>query len=223
MIFVHGSSGSAQQFETNAMRFTSNGFPQNRLFAFEYDTGNSSNDVAIADLDGFIAAVKAETGAAQVDVLAHSRGTTVMHAYLGSSPQRAASVRRYVNYDGRTADSPPGGVPTLAIWGEGDPGRQIAGADNVRFPNKAHTEVTTSRESFAAVYEFLNGRRPQTKNVLPEPPEQVTVAGRASLFPGNTGAVGGLLEVYEVRRATGHVAARRSPRSPSGPMGRSGR
>ena len=185
VIFVHGGSGSAQQFESDAMRFTSNGFPQGRLFAYEYDTSGSSNDAAIANLDGFIASVKAATGAAQVDVLAHSRGTTVMHAYLGSSPERAASVRRYVNFDGRTAASPPGGVPTLAIWGEGDPGRVIGGAENVRFPNKAHTEVTTSRESFAAVYEFLNGAPPETRNVLPEKPSKVTVSGRALHFPAN--------------------------------------
>lgn len=208
VIFVHGASGSAQQFESDAMRFTSNGFPQGRLFAYEYDTSGSSNDAAIANLDGFIASVKAATGAAQVDVLAHSRGTTVMHTYLGSSPERAASVRRYVNFDGRTAASPPGGVPTLAIWGEGDPGRVIGGAENVRFPNKAHTEVTTSRESFAAVYEFLNGAPPETRNVLPEKPSKVTVSGRALNFPANQGAEGGLLEVYELDAATG---ARRGP------------
>ena len=183
VIFVHGGSGSAQQFESDAMRFTSNGFPQGRLFAYEYDTSGSSNDAAIANLDGFIASVKAATGAAQVDVLAHSRGTTVMHTYLGSSPERAASVRRYVNFDGRTAASPPGGVPTLAIWGEGDPGRVIGGAENVRFPNKAHTEVTTSRESFAAVYEFLNGAPPETRNVLPEKPSKVTVSGARCTSP----------------------------------------
>jgi hypothetical protein len=203
VIFVHGQSGSAQQFETNAMRFTSNGYPHGRLFAYEYDTSVSTNDVAIAGLDGFIAGVEARTGAEQVDVLAHSRGTTVMHAFLESS-ERAATVRRYVNYDGRSAPAPPGGVPTLAVWGEGDPAREIAGAENVRFPNKAHTEVTTSRESFAAVYEFLNGESPETKNVIPEKPSKVTVAGRASLFPENHGAAGGLLEVYEVDPATGH-------------------
>ena len=82
MIFVHGNSGSAQQFETNAMRLTSNGFPQNRIFAYEYDTLASNNDVAVANLDGFIANVKERTGADQVDILAHSRGTTVMHTYL---------------------------------------------------------------------------------------------------------------------------------------------
>ena len=58
VIFVHGNSGSAQQFETNAMRLTSNGFPQNRIFAYEYDTLASNNDAAIANLDGFIADVK---------------------------------------------------------------------------------------------------------------------------------------------------------------------
>jgi hypothetical protein len=43
VIFVHGSSGSAIQFETQAMRFTSNGYPQQLLFAFEYDTSVATN------------------------------------------------------------------------------------------------------------------------------------------------------------------------------------
>ena len=30
IVFVHGTSGSAAQFETHAMRFTSNGFAQAR-------------------------------------------------------------------------------------------------------------------------------------------------------------------------------------------------
>ena len=42
-----------------------------------------------------------------------------MHEFL-STPARAAKLSRYVNFDGRTSDSVPGGVPTLAIWGEGD-------------------------------------------------------------------------------------------------------
>ena len=96
----------------------------------------------------------------QVDVLAHSRGTTVMHEFL-STPARAANVRRYVNFDGRTSDSPPGGVPTLAVWGEGDQTRAIGGATNAYFPTKAHTEVTTSAEAFAEVYKFLNRKEPE--------------------------------------------------------------
>lgn len=202
MIFVHGQSGSVQQFETNAMRFTSNGFPQRRIFAYEYDTNEATNDVAIAKLDGFIAMVKRRTGAAKVDVLAHSRGTTVMHSYL-STPERAAAVRRYVNFDGRSSDTEPGAVPTLAIWGEGDQTREIGGAENVYFPGRAHTEVTTSRAAFRPVYEFLEGEPPETANVVPEKPRRVKVAGRALAFPANAGADGGILSVYEVRAGTG--------------------
>ena len=160
VIFVHGSSGSAQQFETNAMRLTSNGFPQKRIFAYEYDTLVSNNDAAIANLDGFIADVQEQTGSDRVDVLAHSRGTTVMHSFLGD-PYRAATVRRYVNFDGRTSAAEPGGVRTLAVWGEGDQSRAIGGAENVYFPDKAHTEVTTSAEAFKHVYEFLLGKKPR--------------------------------------------------------------
>jgi hypothetical protein len=210
MIFVHGQFGSAQQFETDAMRFTSNGFPDDRIFAYEYDTNISTNDTAIANLDGFIADVKAETGASQVDILAHSRGTTVMHSYL-STPARAAMVRRYVNFDGRTSATPPGGVPTLAVWGEGDQTRAIGGATNVYFPNKAHTEVTTSREAFAEVYEFLTGNKPKDKNVRPEKAGDVTVAGRVAVFPANVGDAGALLEVFKVDPATG-------ARAPGGPL-----
>ncbi|HEX6115677.1 MAG TPA: hypothetical protein VFY99_01165 [Solirubrobacterales bacterium] len=205
VIFVHGQSGSAQQFETNAMRLASNGFPRSRIFAYEYNTGIGTNDVAIADLDGFIAAVKARTGSEQVDVLAHSRGTTVMHSYL-ATPERAASVRSYVNFDGRTSDTPPGGVRTLAVWGEGDQTRAIGGAENVYFPTKAHTEVTTSAEAFADVYEFLAGREPKTTGVVPEKPSKVTVKGRALVFPDNVGIDGGRLRVFELDARTGQRA-----------------
>ena len=202
LIFVHGQSGSAQQFESNAMRFDSNGYPHDRIFVYEYDTNSSSNDVAIANFDGFIADVKTKTGAAKVDVLAHSRGTSVMHAYL-STPARAEQVRRYVNFDGRTSATEPGGVPTIAIWGEGDQTREIGGAQNVYFPQKAHTEVTTSSAAFADVYEFLAGEEPKTGRVTPEPPGQVRVAGRSALFPANTGHEGARLEIYRVDAATG--------------------
>ena len=205
MIFVHGSSGSAQQFETNAMRFTSNGFPQRRIFAYEYDTLVSDNDAAVAGLDGFIGSVKRRTGAEQVDILAHSRGTTVMHTYL-ETPTRAGSVRRYVNFDGRRSDDPPGGVETLAVWGEGDQTREIGGAENVYFPNKAHTEVTTSIAAFREVYEFLLDRKPKRTSVKPEKPGKVTVKGRALVFPNNTGIEGGTLRVFELEKKTGQRA-----------------
>ena len=125
-----------------------------------------------------------------------------MHTYL-ATPERAVSVRRYVNFDGRTSATPPGNVPTLAVWGEGDQTRAIGGAENVYFPNKAHTEVTTSAEAFGKVYAFLLGDKPETKKVLPEKPSKVTVKGRALEFPTNVGVDGGTLRVYQVDAETG--------------------
>ncbi|MGH2993377.1 MAG: esterase/lipase family protein [Solirubrobacterales bacterium] len=153
VIFVHGGSGSGAQFESQQMRLTSNGFPQRYIYVLEYDTLTSLDatiDEVHASLDALIERVKAETGKSQVDVLGHSRGTTVMHEYL-ASPARAANVRRYVNIDGRTSDTPPGGVETLAIWAglrTLDPGddevREIGGAQNKTIPNQTHVLVATS-------------------------------------------------------------------------------
>lgn len=205
IIFVHGNSGSAQQFESNAMRFVSNGFPQNRLFVLEYDTSIDplQNEHAHVALDALIARVKAKTGAPKVNVMAHSRGTIVMFQYLGSSPERAALVNRYVNIDGVYREYLPGDVPTLALWAEGDETREITGAENLRYPDLSHTEIATSPQGFTAAYRFFLGKDPKTTDITPEPPTKVSVIGRALNFPVNTGLVGGKLEVFELNAKTG--------------------
>jgi pimeloyl-ACP methyl ester carboxylesterase len=216
VVFVHGQSGSAQQFETQAQRFTSNGYPQELLFAFEYDTSSPLNPVAA--LDAFLDAVLAETGAEKVYAIGHSRGTTVWTGYLEDpSFQGADKVAKYVNIDGRTLPNLPGGVPTIGIWGEwntADSGYNLRGntnaqigpdpADNFYFGTKSHTETATSAEAFAVMYEFLTGHAPATTDVVPEPPGQVTVAGRAVIFPANVGYPGAIVEVWRVDPATGH-------------------
>ncbi|MEO6083750.1 MAG: hypothetical protein ABIQ18_11670 [Umezawaea sp.] len=201
VIFVHGQQGSAQQWQSNAKRFSSNGYPDRLLHAYEYDTSIPTNDAAVAGLDGFIAAVLARTGASAVDVIAHSRGTSVVQTYL-ATPERAALVRRYVNVDGQSSATPPGGVPTLALWGSLQPNGSIGGATNVYLPLLGHTETTTSAEGFGHIYRFLNGRGAATTSVRPEPPALVRIAGRAVYFPQNQGAAG-LLRVWELDDRTG--------------------
>lgn len=210
IVFVHGNSGSAAQFETQFQRFASNGYPRELMFAYEYDTSGPDNTTAIAGLEPFIDGVLARTGAAQVLLAAHSRGTTVSHAYL-ADPAHAAEVARYVNLDGRSSATPPGGVPTLAVWGEWqsppNPIRgavgAIGGATNVYNRQFGHTETATAAKTFAEIYRFWFGREPATTRVLPEPPGQVEVAGRAVLFPANVGYAGATLDVWEVDAATG--------------------
>ncbi|WP_052583705.1 alpha/beta hydrolase, partial [Saccharomonospora iraqiensis] len=201
VIFVHGQQGSAQQWQSNAKRFSVNGYPDRLLHAYEYDTTVADNAHAVQGLRELVTEVRGRTGARAVDVIAHSRGTAVLHEYL-SAPARAAGIRRYVNIDGRSAEAPPGGVPTLALWASVRPDGEIGGAVNVRLPELGHTEAAVSAESFGIIHRFLTGRPPWTTEVLPEPPGRVHISGRVTFFPRNAGARG-RLEVWPVDPDTG--------------------
>src|SRR5215475_1999596 len=84
IIFVHGGSGSGAQFETQAMRYASNGYPPSYVRVHEYDSLFLINTQAevLAGLDTLIADLLAETGADKVDLLGHSLGTVLMQTYL---------------------------------------------------------------------------------------------------------------------------------------------
>ncbi|MGQ5261439.1 alpha/beta hydrolase [Micromonospora sp. ZYX-F-536] len=205
VIFVHGSAGSASQFQSQAKRLASNGYPTDIIEAHEYDSPNVATILprVYAEMDARISRLLAATGADKVDLLAHSLGTFVMQGYLASSPARAVRVAHYVNLDGRTAASPPGGVPTLAIWGEGDPARAVAGATNVYLPDQSHTQTVSSPESFREIFQFFQGRPPRTTRIVPQLFGTARVSGRAVLFPSNVGVTDATLEVYPVNSLTG--------------------
>ncbi|MEU8301187.1 alpha/beta hydrolase [Micromonospora sp. NPDC048909] len=205
VIFVHGSAGSASQFQTQAKRLASNGYPIDIIEAHEYDSPNIATILpqVYAGLDARISRLLTATGADKVDLLAHSLGTFVLQGYLTSSPARAARVAHYVNLDGRVAAAPPGGVPTLAIWGEGDPARAVVGATNVHFPEQSHTQTVSSAESFGEVFRFFRGRAPHTTRIVPQLFGTARVSGRAVLFPSNAGVTDATLEVYPVSPLTG--------------------
>jgi pimeloyl-ACP methyl ester carboxylesterase len=205
IVFVHGGSGSGAQFESQAMRFTSNGYPQSHLAVLEYDSSSINTILpdVLAALDAKIDALRTATGSEQVDLMGHSLGTTVSHAYL-ATPEQAAKVAHYVNIDGRTGSAPPGGVPTLALWA-GAVNRPtppaIVGATNVTIPNQEHVEVATSEEAFFEMFHFLRGRAPLTTKILPE--IRPRISGRVTSFPQNTGLDGATLEVWWVDGRTG--------------------
>jgi pimeloyl-ACP methyl ester carboxylesterase len=210
VVFVHGGSGSGAQFDTQALRLTSNGYPADRIAVHEYDStfGTNTMEQVWAGLDALIVELLNETGADGVDLLGHSLGTTVSQGYLNSSPERAARVAHYVNIDGRTAASPPGGVDTLAVWGEGDQTRQIVGAQNYYAPDQSHVQVATSAETFAQIYTFFTGRQPRTTDVVPER-GRIRLSGEANVFPQNHGADGFSLQIFEIDRRTGRREQRR--------------
>jgi pimeloyl-ACP methyl ester carboxylesterase len=196
VLFVHGIEGSGGQFESQRMRFTSNGYPHSWIDEVDYDSTRAVGDKSEVDqqIDAAIAALKKRTGKAKVDVVAHSLGTSVMYDYLTSSAARKASVRRYVNVDGQ--DQNPG-VPTLAVWaGRGEPGRKMAGAKNVLIPNQTHVETCTSAQSFVQYFKFLTGRRPAHDLVRQR--GTIKIAGKVLDFPRNKGESGATLQVWRV-------------------------
>lgn len=222
VIFVHGYVGSGAQFESQKMRFVENGYPDSYVQVLEYDstpatpipgtTGLNPVGIQVIEqqlfprLDRLIARLETQTERPKVELIAHSLGTKLMQDYLNSSPARAANVAHYVNIDGQTASSPPGGVPTLALWATkgplSPPGRSITGATNVTVPDSTHVQAATSAFSFGQMYEFFNGRAPATTDIVPQG-GTITLSGRAVQFPNNTGLAGATVQVWPINQATG--------------------
>ena len=119
--------------------------------------------------------INQDTGRAQVDLLGHSLGTIVLHSYLNGPAERAANVAHYVNIDGRTASSPPGGVPTLALW-PGGIARPPIGGDNVT-SRPDPRGAASSEESFVEMYKFFAVISPRTTDVVRDR-GWISVAGR---------------------------------------------
>ncbi|MEV4414746.1 alpha/beta fold hydrolase [Catellatospora sp. NPDC049609] len=211
VVFLHGAAGSAAQFETQAKRFAANGYPIAIIDAVDYDFSFAAESSAavLNRLEQRIDQLRQQTGATQVDLVAHSLGTFLSHSFLDTR-SRAAKVAHYVNLDGATAYSRPGGVPTLAIWGEGSTLRRIWGATNVYYSDQSHTQTVTSTQSFTQMYRFFTGASPATTAVTPET-GPVPLSGKAVLFPSNAAATGVRVDVYELNAATG----RRLSASPS--------
>src|SRR4051812_31596908 len=196
ILFVHGIEGSGSQFESQKMRFMSNGYPEAWVDEVDYDSTRATGDKSAVDaqIDAKIAALKQRTGKAHVDVIAHSLGTIVMEDYITSSDERKANIGKYVNVDGQTSNP---GVPTLAVWaGRGTPGRSMDGATNVTIPDQTHVQTCTSKESFVEYFKFLTGRVP-THDIVPQQ-GAIELAGRTLNFPENTGLAGATVQLWKV-------------------------
>jgi pimeloyl-ACP methyl ester carboxylesterase len=185
IVFVHGFAGSAQQYESQAMRFVANGYPQERILAYDHDGAGMDIAAYTEGVDEVVDGALDEFGVDQVYLVGHSRGTAVSGVYLGD-PERAAKVAKYVAIDGGAC---PDVVPCIAPNQEGNPGQ-------------AHVEVATSKESFAMQYEFLVGEPPEVVDVVPQR-EPVVISGRAVNFPANTGRDGATLDIWAIESDTG--------------------
>ena len=89
IIFVHGYQGWGGNFNTMISRFKADGWADNQLYSFNYDS-RACIDTSAAQLRTYIANVLAQTGASRVDIIAHSMGGLVASKVGGSVSQTVA-------------------------------------------------------------------------------------------------------------------------------------
>jgi pimeloyl-ACP methyl ester carboxylesterase len=187
IVFVHGFAGSAQQYESQKMRFVANGYPAERIVAFEHDGAGMDIAGYAAGAAAVIDEVLAEFGVEQVYLVGHSRGTRVSDTLL-ADPAQAPKIAKYLAIDGAPCPAMIA-VPCLA------PNQEL-------LPGQAHVETATSKESFAMQYEFLVGAAPEAVDIVPQR-DPIEISGRAVNFPANTGREGVTLEIWAVDADTG--------------------
>ncbi|MBN8678411.1 MAG: hypothetical protein J0M29_09310 [Chitinophagales bacterium] len=207
VVMVHGFLASGDTWTKFHQLFTSNGYKWRSLYAFDWNSLNQFGGNTPQLLDQFIDKVLAETGATRVRLMGHSAGGGVCYTYL-SDPVRAAKVDGYVHIGSSVQSGPAGpngSEPTLNLWSPADEvvdGGDISGAENVMIPGKDHYQIATSKESFAAVWQFFHNTAPGTLEITPQGP-LVCIAGKVLYFGENTPLVNAKVELYEVNPANG--------------------
>jgi pimeloyl-ACP methyl ester carboxylesterase len=182
IVFVHSFFGSGAQYRTQALRFASNGFPPERIRAFDYGT----LDPDPSKLNEFLDGVRREFGVSKVRLVGHALGTAVLARFVGEAAN-AAGIDKFILVDGAAC---PAGNPSCLEIRAASMGQTIV-------------EASTSAESFARQYRFFIGRDPLTTKVEAEPPDQVEIAGKALDLQVNTPPAGATAEVWEIDPRTG--------------------
>ncbi len=206
IIFAHGLLASGDTYANQVMRFTSNNYCANLLYAFDWNTLAQGADNA-ALLDAYVDEVLQKTGASQVNLVGHSAGGGLGYSYL-SDATRAAKVKHYVHI-GSGAQSGPAGpngeVPTLNIWSPDDlvvQSADIPGATNVSVAGKDHYEIATCAEAFEAMYKFFNeNNAPNTTSILSK--TNVEICGRVVTLGENAPKPNTTIKVFEINKTTG--------------------
>lgn len=207
VVMVHGFLASGDTYEKQMLRFASNGYPQDFLYAFNWNSLNLSANKE-KELDDFINDVLLKTGASQVDLVGHSAGSTSVYEYC-KQDARAKKVRNVVLLAGFLQPGPAGSsktrIPTLNIFSPDDKivalGGNINAAKNLSLPKKDHYQVATSAETFAAMYEMFTGEKPATTDIISK--ENPTISGNVLSFGENISGKDAVLEIYEVYSESG--------------------
>lgn len=81
ILFVHGYTSNASAWDTMKSRFIADGWESNYLFAYTFSSSKSNASIAV-DVQNRVNEIRAATGAAKVDIIAHSMGSLSSRYYL---------------------------------------------------------------------------------------------------------------------------------------------
>ena len=98
ILFVHGYTSNASAWDTMKSRFLADGWESNYLYAYTFSSTKSNASIA-QDVANRVNEIKAATGAAKVDIIAHSMGSLSSRYYL-KNLRGTANVDDWVSLGG---------------------------------------------------------------------------------------------------------------------------
>ena len=203
IIYVCGILVNGDAFSTQTMRFASNDYCLDRLYSYDWNPFDGYWN-EWPRLLKFIDDVRAETGAEQVDLVAHSLGAGVADVLL-SQPEHAAKIAHYIQIASLPCLQIPGGVPSLNISSADDHVIgvcEVDAAENVVLHDIDHLQTATSPETFFEMYRFFNdGRAPSTTAVVPS--DEIELSGWAEVYFTNDPVADIEIQIFETDPATG--------------------
>jgi triacylglycerol lipase len=100
ILFVHGWSGSASNWNTMIGRFEKDGYPKSYLSAYSYNTSQSNKVDAEKEVKSHVESLEKATGASKVDIIAHSMGSLNTRWYIKFVAGGEANVDDWVSLGG---------------------------------------------------------------------------------------------------------------------------
>jgi triacylglycerol lipase len=82
ILFVHGYARTASDWNTMIGRFEKDGYAKSSLSAYSYNTSQSNKVDAEKEVKSHVESLLAATGAAKVDIIAHSMGSLNTRWYI---------------------------------------------------------------------------------------------------------------------------------------------
>ncbi len=208
IVFIHGFLASGDTYSLQIQRLIKNGYCNDRLFVFDWNsvTGNGKKTDSL--LQDFINAVLLKTGASQVDLVGHSAGGGLGRGFLLDSVY-AAKIAHYIHLGSRKWSYEFSWFKNnrcLNIYSASDKiigtgAGNVEGAANLDLKDKDHYEVATSEETFSAIYEFLNnGEKPVSKNLkMPS----IQIQGKAVELGSNEPMANAIVQIFITNIKTG--------------------